>query len=424
MHFSNTSISLFILSMLDTFAGAKCSPGADCHEPSTYDGFDGGSGKDPGSGYSSNYGGAFGALKQPYYPPAADCEDYMIPIDIEYDNLVFNATKWEDNYGLIDFLTEATARAGAGYPSPVEQKHTKGSFEIAASFCSPKKKTSKAKNVIIATHGIGPARAHWNSPFKPEDYNFVQWAIGQGYSVFFYDRLGCGASQKVTGYEASIFTAIAILKELAGVVKAGKYTGSIGKPHKTAVMGFSFGSYTTHGAVATMPDIADAVVLTAIGFNETGLNANGLVRSFEPRIANVQNSALYGDLDNGYLTWVDKFGLIWNYFKKPNYEPSAADFVESSKAPFGIVEFLSFLGGPTDAQNYTGPVLAITGELDYIVCDGSCDGIFEEPAKTYYKNAKFTPYLQPGTSHHLNFATNATGAFKVITDFLASSGLN
>lgn len=41
-------------------------------------------------------------------------------------------------------------------------------------------------------------------------------------------------------------------------------------------MGFSFGSYTTHGAVATMPDIADAVV-TAIGFNKPGLNANGLV---------------------------------------------------------------------------------------------------------------------------------------------------
>lgn len=102
-----------------------------------------------------------------------------------------------------------------------------------------------------------------------------------------------------------------MLKELASIVKAGKYTGSIGKPAKTAVMGFSFGSYTTHGAVATTPDIADAVVLTAIGFNDTGLNPNGLVRSFEHRIANVQNPALFGDLDEGYLTWVDKFGLIW-----------------------------------------------------------------------------------------------------------------
>lgn len=95
------------------------------------------------------------------------------------------------------------------------------------------------------------------------------------------------------------------------MVKDGQVTGSIGKPCKTALMGFSFGSYATHGLIATNPDIADAVVLTAVGFNETGLNANGLVRSFEPRIASLQAPALYGNLDAGYVTWTDKFGLIW-----------------------------------------------------------------------------------------------------------------
>lgn len=35
-----------------------------------------------------------------------------------------------------------------------------------------------------------------NSPYKPEEYNFVQHAISQGYSVFFYDRLGQGSSDK------------------------------------------------------------------------------------------------------------------------------------------------------------------------------------------------------------------------------------
>ena len=116
---------------------------------------------------------------------------------------------------------------------------------------------------------------------------------------------------RTSGYSNSLFTAIAVLKQLAQFVKDGNYTGDIGKPTKTAIMGFSFGSYTTHGAIATMPDLADAVILTAIGFNSTGLNSNGLVRSFEPRVANQQDLVLYGNLDNGYLTWVDKFGLIW-----------------------------------------------------------------------------------------------------------------
>jgi hypothetical protein len=42
----------------------------------------------------------------------------------------------------------------------------------------------------------------------------------------------------------------------------------------------------------------------------TGLNVNGLVRSFVLRVASVQNPLLYGDLDTGYVTWVDKFAQI------------------------------------------------------------------------------------------------------------------
>ena len=49
--------------------------------------------------------------------------------------------------------------------------------------------------------------------------------------------------------------------------------------------------------------------------------------------------------------------------------------------------------------------------------------MFEEPARTLFKNAKFTPYLHPDASHNFNFHRNATGAYKVITDFLVSNGL-
>lgn len=38
--------------------------------------------------------------------------------------------------------------------------------------------------------------SYWNSPYKPEKYNFVQAATDAGYSVFFYDRLGTGSSTK------------------------------------------------------------------------------------------------------------------------------------------------------------------------------------------------------------------------------------
>ena len=143
-------------------------------------------------------GGYFKTLAQTYYPPNADCYDYMIPVDISWDKLEFNATEWQDNDGLQDFLAVATTREpGPNYSSPLGTSvKVNGTYQIAATFCSPKQASEKAQTVIVATHGIAAARNHWNSAFEPENYNFVQHATNQGYSVFFYDRLGCGASEK------------------------------------------------------------------------------------------------------------------------------------------------------------------------------------------------------------------------------------
>ena len=114
---------------------------------------------------------------------------------------------------------------------------------------------------------------------------------------------------RISGFEAQLQTAKTVLQTLALQVKGGKYTGKI-KAEKVAVMGFSFGSYTTHAAIAEKPEIADAVILTGIGFNTSGLNAAGLLRSFVPRIANVENPALYGDRDDGYWTWPSVFDNV------------------------------------------------------------------------------------------------------------------
>lgn len=207
-------------------------------------------------------------------------------------------------------------------------------------------------------------------------------------------------------------------------------------------MGFSFGSFITHFAVAENPTMADAVILTAINYNTSALNANGLVRSFVLRIAALQNPARFGLLDPGYLTWVDKIAQINTYFKYPFYDLPTAMYAEQYKEAVGIGEFLTITDGNFDASGFTGAALvclplsdssrcvlisfakAITGKTDYIICDGECEGIFEEPARTIWKNAKnFTPYLHPNSSHNFNFHHNATGAYGVITKFLGGNGL-
>ncbi|KAF5231478.1 hypothetical protein FANTH_13390 [Fusarium anthophilum] len=356
-------------------------------------------------------------LTQPYYPPNAKCWEYQVPVTITSENLVFNFPHWKDDYALQDFLTAATTRQSAGYPSPiVGTQNETATYTLAASFCTPKH--SGRKTIILATHGIGQARTHWNSAYQPDEYNFVQHAISKGYSVWFYDRLGTGESEKVSGFTNQLRKQKAILVQLAKMVKSGQYTGTFGKPAKLAVMGFSFGSFITHFAVAENPTIADAAILTAINYNTTGLNANGLVRSFVPRVASLQNPRRFGILDPGYLTWVDATAQINTYFKYPYYDVPTVSYCEEYKQSFAIGEFLTLTDGNFDASGFTGAALA-----NYIICDGDCRGIFEEPARTIWKNAKFEAYLHPHASHNFNFHHNATKAYGVITNFLESNGL-
>lgn len=139
--------------------------------------------------------GGMSPLTQPYYPPAADCMEFQVPVTITSDNLVFNFPDWKDDYALSDFLTLVTTRPSANLTSPiVGTKNETATYTIAASFCTPKGPSKRT--IILATHGIGQARTHWNSAYEPDQYNFVQHAISQGYSVWFYDRLGTGESEK------------------------------------------------------------------------------------------------------------------------------------------------------------------------------------------------------------------------------------
>lgn len=185
--FQNLSVAVAALCGLMAIPGS-CAPYSGCNESSS-------------------------ALTQSYYPPTADCQEYTIPVTITSENIQFSFPKWDDDYALEDFISIATTRASANLPSIAGGiKNETGTYYIAASFCSPKQAGDKAKTVILATHGIGQPRSHCpfflmrqcqrltlaagNSPYHPDEYNFVQYAISQGYSVFFYDRLGQGSSQR------------------------------------------------------------------------------------------------------------------------------------------------------------------------------------------------------------------------------------
>ncbi|MCJ1422472.1 hypothetical protein MMC29_000352 [Sticta canariensis] len=354
-----------------------------------------------------------------FTPKGASCQDYTILVTITSKNRPWIGPRWTDNYGFIDFLSIASSRQSARFSPPVGDpvKQT-ASYNICATFCTPEMPGNRSKTVLLATHGLGFDKSYWNSPYEPDNYNFVQYAVNRGFSVFFYDRLGVGRSTKVSGYENQLSIQIAVLSSLARSVSRGIHT-TIGKPTHLVLVGHSYGSFISNGLVASAPNIADAVVLTGYGFN--GSDSQVLLEAFAPRVARLQRPRAFSAFDSGYLTTADIFGTVQIFFKAGAYDRAVAAFTEANKQPFAINEAVSVSPGflRNDAPNFKGPTLAISGEYDFPLHAGNYPGVLDQPLRTLFRGSSdFESYVQPKTGHVLNFATNATGSYTVIFDFL------
>ncbi|CAG8954711.1 hypothetical protein HYFRA_00004634 [Hymenoscyphus fraxineus] len=361
-----------------------------------------------------------------YSQVSASCVNYTIPVYPTSTNIIFsNASKWTNNFGLAQFSADRTGQDPNQQP-PVPflttSERSNVSYTIGATFCQPKfNGTQNSSTVILASHGLGFDRSYWNIPYQPEKYSFLDFVIGQGYSVLFYDRLGVGQSSKVSGYINQLSIQESILAQLAALVKSGAYTGTLGVPKSTVLIGHSFGSTITHAVAKSKPGAADAIILTGYSNNATLVKTPVLISAWQLKIANLFREA-WSQLDTGYVTWVDLYSNVNTFFKAPGYTTDAAMFAEQHKQPFGITELLS--GGSPGRTNYTGPVLVVAGSNDFIFCNGYCEGVLEPAAKLDFpSSSSLKTYVQPDTGHGMNFHTNATGFYKVVTDFLASNGL-
>ncbi|MCJ1396186.1 hypothetical protein MMC18_009075 [Xylographa bjoerkii] len=362
-----------------------------------------------------------------YHNSNVICQNYTIPMTVSSEIYIYNSTISKDNFELTDFVSASSSVNSTNIFLPVEKDPVVQEFqlEVHGTFCHPAHIAAEQEStVIIATHGIEGDGSYWNSPYKPDKYNFVDAAAKQGYSVFYYDRIGTGNSTKLSGYVNQLSLQVEVLSNLIKEVKAGTYTDSLSVPSKVVVLGFSFGSFVTTTLVATEPTLMDGAILTGLGYAPTAFAP--FFEAYQSRIAATQHPAKFGVLDSGVLTWVDVFANINTYFKQPNYEIDVAEYSEIIKQPYSVGEVLSLqlgLGVTADAGNFTGPVLALTGEYDFFACAGYCPGFLEDNLTPLYSGAKALQIaIHPNSGHSINYKKNATGAFNVITNSLHTNG--
>ncbi|KAI9716886.1 MAG: hypothetical protein M1812_005035 [Candelaria pacifica] len=348
---------------------------------------------------------------------AADCHDYSITVTVTSENLQWAYPPFKTNYDVAQLIANTTDAATFS-PFTTGKKNETASYRIAATFCAPDH--AEGGTVLLASHGLGFDRSYWNSPYKPEQYNFKDYAIAHGYSVFTYDRLGVGTSDIVSGYTNQASVQAAVLRELTKLVRKGQYTGNTGTPKAIVLVGHSYGSYLSNSLIASDPTIADAAVLTGIKYGSS-IAFNVLV-AWGARIASTQAPPKFADRDTGYLSWTDVYTNAETFFHQPNYETDALQFTEDTKMPFGILEMVSLGTMELKAPQFNGPVLVLNGEHDLLQPGGGGSGFQASAESTFTGSKKVVAAIHPGAGHGFNFHTNATGAYGVMLDFVKSSG--
>lgn len=204
---------------------------------------------------------------------------------------------------------------------------------------------------------------------------FAQFAVDARYSIFFYDPLGIGKSSEISGYVNQALIQMDILRQLSSLVRSGTLT-QLGVPKSVVLAGHSFRSFISNALLGVDPGAPDAAVMTGLAYIGNATNYDLVLEALNPRIASTEKKA-WTSLDTGYLTWVDVYANIINFFKAPFCTIDTAKFAESTEQPFAIMELLSLLALKYSAPKFTGPVLFFRGEFDYIVCGGFCPGFLE-----------------------------------------------
>ena len=93
-----------------------------------------------------------------YQQRGAICQEYTIPITINFENYVYNATKFVDNLDLVNFTTASSTVNSSSIFLPVEALPVNEtvSLEVFGTFCQPSNTSAgRDSTVLVATHGIG-----------------------------------------------------------------------------------------------------------------------------------------------------------------------------------------------------------------------------------------------------------------------------
>ncbi|WVR03773.1 hypothetical protein IAU60_000768 [Kwoniella sp. DSM 27419] len=373
----------------------------------------------------------------------ANCRDFYADITAQTDQNIDLASVIGGPPPNQQVLVESSIRqfaAGSDVMAQIQAADkipVNGTYSLWFEYCEPK--NGNATGVFQTIHGLVGNAGYWNVHLDNSPNNsFAESAAAAGWATLSYDRLGVGRSAKPDGtnvvqisYEAAQAVAISEALRAGSLSDVPAYDTVVG-------VGHSYGSNLLTGVASIAPTAFDALVLTGFTNNAT-MGPLGLF-AFQSTIANVAYPDRFASDANDYVitpnVYVDQTG----FFHYPNYTNSSLQMFTTSKGEYTLGQ-QNTISAPImlPRDNFTAPVMVVTGEYDAPYCAGNCtvtsltssssnsSGSSTptqlDSAKDLYPGVtQFQTYMVPDTAHGINYHTTAYMAYQQIIQFI--SGLN
>lgn len=291
---------------------------------------------------------------------------------------------------------------------------------LAGTYCTPTTWAHGAHKLDVLVHGATYNRSYWDWPVDPATYSYVDKDLQAGRAVFYYDRLGAGASSHPNGITVTIQAdAYALHQVIQHFRSAQQYTN-------VNIIGHSIGSMIAIEEVGNYHDASSLVVTSALHIPGLGLGSSALVTQLYPASLDPQFSG--NSLLDGYLT-TRPGGRSTAFYGPHNVDPSVLAYDEAHKDLFSVGQDAT--GLPVfelppllnAASRITVPVLIVQGAEDGLFCGLLVDCTNANAIRTneslYYLA---TPQLDaisiPGTGHDIGLHTTAPQSFANINTWL------
>ncbi|KAM7219391.1 Alpha/Beta hydrolase protein [Rhypophila decipiens] len=353
-------------------------------------------------------------------PPKSKCSNLSFKLPITHDSLVITSPPDPNNETQNARYVKATL--GGAQVEVSGTQVVSGTFTINAIYCRPHpashRRHPNREALQILVHGITYNKDMWSGLGLDDQYNWHAAANAEGYHTLAIDRVGHGPGAK-TAYNGQSFPDpllivqsdfhVESIFQLINTIRDNTQRNVIKKKFdKIIYVGHSYGSFIGAALARLHPSSLNALILTGYS-TSINLNTANVLSFVSPATLFPQNPSRFPHSQPKGYQAISTLSARKEVYFSGSYDPAIPplDFAYLTDTITTGESATLIRTASVPVTGYTGPVMIVTGEDDYIFCHTvgkTCEEIMQDTLAGFFPDIEDSNkgyFVPPRTGHCL-----------------------